>query len=285
MGLTYSSVVDASLDEVFSWHARPGAITRLAPPWQPVRVIREASGSSGAGSLRDGRAVLGLPGGLRWVAAHQPDGYDPPYAFADSLESLPLSAVLPWRHTHEFSPAGEAATLVTDVVDTPLPARALRSMFLYRHRQLAGDLAALARARTICPDTLTTAVTGSGGLIGTALTALLTTSGHQVIRLVRRLPRHAGERYWRPEDPGPDLLDGVDAVIHLAGASIGGRFTPERKNEIRASRILPTRRLAELAAATATTTGATTTGATTTGATTTGEPGLRAFVAASAIGI
>ena len=273
MGLTYSSVVDASLDEVFSWHARPGAITRLAPPWQPVRVIREASGSSGAsgsGSLRDGRAVLGLPGGLRLVAAHQPDGYDPPYAFADSLESLPLSAVLPWRHIHEFSPAGEQATLVTDVVDTPLPARALRSMFVYRHRQLAGDLAALARARTICPDTLTIAVTGSGGLIGTALTALLTTSGHQVIRLVRRLPRHAGERYWRPEDPSPDLLNGVDAVIHLAGASIGGRFTPERKNEIRDSRILPTRHLAELAAATAATADTT---------------GLRAFVTASAIGI
>ena len=133
-----------------------------------------------------------------------------------------------------------------DEVDTPPPARALRSMFVYRHRQLAGDLAALARARTICPDTLTIAVTGSGGLIGTALAALLTTSGHRVIRLVRRPPQHAGERYWRPEDPSPDLLTGVDAVIHLAGASIGGRFTPERKNEIRDSRILPTRLLAEL---------------------------------------
>src|SRR5580704_15827300 len=279
MEFTYSSVVDAERAEVFAWHTRPGAMTRLVPPWQPVRVVREA------GSLRDGRAVLGLPGGLRWVAAHLPGRYDPPRVFADSLESLPLSAVLPWRHTHQFSPAGERATLVTDVVDTPLPARMLRSMFVYRHRQLAGDLAALARARAICPDSLTIAVTGSGGLIGTALTALLTTSGHRVIRLVRRLPRHAGERYWRPEDPSPDLLDGVDAVIHLAGASIGGRFTPDRKREIRDSRILPTRRLAELAAATATTTGATTTGATTTGATTTGEPGLRAFVTASAIGI
>ena len=173
--------------------------------------------------------------------------------------------MLPWRHTHEFSPAGEQATRVTDVVDTLLPARVLRSMFVYRHRQLAGDLAALARARAICPDTLTIAVTGSGGLVGTALTALLTTSGHQVIRLVRRPPRRAGERYWRPEDPSPDLLNGVDAVIHLAGASIGGRFTAERKNEIRDSRILPTRHLAELAAAT--------------------PPGLRAFVTASAIGI
>ena len=238
MGLTYSSVIDASQDEVFSWHTRPGAVTRLLPPWQPVRVLHEA------GSLRDGRATLTLPGGLRWVATHQPDAYDPPNSFADSLTSLPL----PWRHTHQFSPSGNAATLMTDVIETPLPARALRSMLVYRHQQLAADLAALARARDISQDTLTVAVTGSSGLIGTALTALLTTSGHRVIPLVRRLPR-VGERYWRPEDPAAELLDGVDAVIHLAGASIGGRFTPERKNEIRASRILPTRLLAELAAA------------------------------------
>jgi hypothetical protein len=253
MGLTYSSVIDAGQDEVFSWHTRPGAVTRLLPPWQPISVLREA------GSLRDGRATLTLPGGLRWVATHQPDAYDPPNSFADSLTSLPL----PWRHTHQFSPSGNTATLMTDVIETPLPARALRSMLVYRHRQLAADLAALARARDISSGTLTVAVTGSSGLIGTALTALLTTSGHRVIPLVRRLPR-IGERHWRPEDPAAELLDGVDAVIHLAGASIGGRFTPERKNEIRASRILPTRHLAELAAT---------------------RPDLKAFVTASAIGI
>jgi uncharacterized protein len=71
MGLTYSSVVDAGLDEVFSWHARPGAITRLAPPWQPVRVIRET------GSLRDGRAVLGLPGGLRHLFGREETAQPP----------------------------------------------------------------------------------------------------------------------------------------------------------------------------------------------------------------
>ncbi|HEY2287560.1 MAG TPA: TIGR01777 family oxidoreductase [Streptosporangiaceae bacterium] len=274
--------MDASLADVFSWHTRPGAITRLTPPWLPVRVLREAS------SLRDGEAVLGLPGGLRWTSVHQPGDYDPPHAFADEL-TFPL---LPWRHLHQFSLAGERSTLVTDVVETPLPARALRSMFVYRHRQLAADLAALARARQLGPatgpgtgtatgtatgaDPLTIAVTGSGGLIGTALTALLTTSGHQVIRLVRRLPRHAGERYWRPEDPAPGLLDGVDAVIHLAGASIGGRFTPERKAEIRDSRILPTRRLAELAAS------SDASGATSSAG---GSGTLKAFVTASAIGI
>jgi hypothetical protein len=146
------------------------------------------------------------------VAAHRPAGYDPPNTFADALESLPLSAVLSWRHTHKFAPAGEQATLVTDVVDTSLHARMLRPMFVYRHRQLADDLATLARARALCPDPLTVAVTGSGGLIGTALTALLTTGGHRVIRLVRRPARHAGERHWRPEEPGPDLLSGIDAA-------------------------------------------------------------------------
>jgi uncharacterized protein len=269
MGFIYSSVVDAEPSEVFAWHSRPGAIVRLTPPWPPVRVLREAR------SLRDGTAVLGLPGGLRWVATHQPAGYDPPKAFVDVLASQPLSAVLPWRHTHQFGPAGGGeggpgrahATLVTDVVDTPLPARMLRPMFVYRHRQLADDLAAQARARAVCPDPLTIAITGSGGLIGTQLTALLTTGGHRVIRLVRRLPRHAGERYWRPEDPSPELLNGVDAVIHLAGAPIGGRFTPDHKREIRDSRITPTRRLAELAAVSA------------------GPGNLRAFVTASAIGI
>ena len=271
MEFTYSTVVNAGLGEVFAWHGRPGAMARLTPPWLPVRVLQEAS------SLRDGRAVLGWPGGLRWVAVHSPACYDPPNMFVDELESCPLGAVLSWRHRHQFAPAGEAgqdaerATLVTDTVDTTLPGRMLRPMFAYRHRQLADDLAAQARARSVCPDSLTIAVTGSGGLIGTALTALLTTGGHRVIRLVRRPPRNSEEREWRPEEPEPTLLSGVDALIHLAGASIGGRFTPDRKREIRASRIIPTRRLAELAATAATATAADT-------------PGLRAFVTASAIG-
>jgi uncharacterized protein len=48
MGLTYSSVVLAEPGEVFAWHSRPGAITRLMPPWQSARVAREAP------SVRDG---------------------------------------------------------------------------------------------------------------------------------------------------------------------------------------------------------------------------------------
>ena len=257
MGLTYSSVVRAEPGEVFAWHSRPGAITRLMPPWQPVRVAREAP------SVRDGQAVLLLPGGLRWVAGHDPDSYDPPRQFADVLLP-PLGTALRWRHTHMFAPARTGGTEVVDVVSTPVPARLLRPMFGYRHRQLAGDLAAHARAREVCREPLTVAITGAGGLIGSALAALLSTGGHRVIRLVRRSPRNDGERQWRPDDPDPDLLAGADAVIHLAGASIGGRFTPRRKREILSSRTGPTRALATLAARSR------------------GRP--RAFVTASAVG-
>jgi uncharacterized protein (TIGR01777 family) len=115
------------------------------------------------------------------------------------------------------------------------------------------------------------AVTGSSGLIGTALTASLRADGHQVVRLVRRPPRggEAGrdEVRWDPRaaDAGDPPLSGLDAVVHLAGAGVGDhRWTESYKAEIRASRVLATRALAAALAA--------------------AEPRPRAFVVASAIG-
>jgi uncharacterized protein len=255
MGVRYSSVVNAPRDEVFDWHSRPGAFNRLSPPWSPLRVVTEAT------SLKDGRAELALPGGLRWVAAHQPDCYDPPRRFVDAigsdgLASLPARIAVRWRHIHEFEEvnefdgAGVIKTRVIDRVETPVPAAALRPMFVYRHRQLADDLAAhrLAADNGLTPSTI--AVTGSSGLVGSALTAFLRTGGHRVIALVRGPAKTSDERRWDPEAPAPDLFAGVDAVIHLAGASIAGRFTDRHRNAIRASRIGPTCRLAELLAKT-----------------------------------
>lgn len=238
MGLSYSSVVDAPLDEVFSWHGRPGAFQRLTPPWQPMHLIEEST------SLRDGTAVLGMPGGLRWSAQHVADGYDPPFQFVDELTTPVLSGVLRWRHTHQFMAVDRAHTRITDTVDSRVPGGVLRSTFAYRHRQLADDLAAQRRYRA---EPMTVAVTGASGLVGTALTALLTTGGHRVIRLVRRSAQRPDEREWRPDDPDPTLLSDVDAVVHLAGASIAGRFTEAHKRALRASRVGPTRRLAALA--------------------------------------
>jgi uncharacterized protein len=249
MGIEYSSVIGHPCAEVFAWHARPGAIHRLIPPWQPMVAVQEAA------SLADGRAVLALPGGLRWVAQHDAGAYDPPHRFADELtaggiRTWPTLAVGGWRHTHEFADRGDGTTLVSDTVDTPVPGKLLCATFGYRHRQTADDLAAHrdATRRRSGTTPLVVAVTGAGGLIGTALCAFLTTGGHRVIRLTRSPATGPEARYWNPDDPAPDLLNGVDAVVHLAGASIAGRFTDAHKAAIRDSRIAPTRRLAQVAA-------------------------------------
>lgn len=237
-----TDTVTAPLDEVWSWHSRPGALHRLAPPWQPIRVLREAR------SLRDGAAVLALPAGLRWIATHQPEDYRPPHRFVDQLTSWPLAPLLTWRHEHHFTAVGPDRTKVTDRVDTRVPDSFLRGMFAYRQRQLADDLAAHSWATGFGAGPLTIAVTGSSGLVGTALCAMLSTGGHRVIRLVRGAPKTDDERPWDPQAPDPALLDGVDALIHLAGATIAGRFDAAHKAAIRDSRIEPTRRLAELVA-------------------------------------
>jgi uncharacterized protein len=91
------------------------------------------------------------------------------------------------------------------------------------------------------------AITGSSGLIGTALTASLQADGHQVVRLVRRPPQAADEIRWDPRaaDAGNPVLAGVSACVHLAGAGVGDhRWTAAYKAEIRSSRVLATRALA-----------------------------------------
>ena len=89
------------------------------------------------------------------------------------------------------------------------------------------------------------AITGSSGLIGSALAAALLADGQQVTRLVRRAPQRPGEVRWDPQMTGgriaPEALDDVDAVVHLSGAPVaGGRWTQARKRVLRASRIQST---------------------------------------------
>lgn len=92
------------------------------------------------------------------------------------------------------------------------------------------------------------AITGSTGLVGSALVASLTEDGHQITRLVRRSSRAPDEASWDPQggDLDPQTLQHVDAVVHLAGEPIGERrWTDEQKRRIRDSRVESTRLLAE----------------------------------------
>ena len=95
------------------------------------------------------------------------------------------------------------------------------------------------------------------------MTAQLRTAGHTVVQIVREKMR-PGRRLWEPFHPAQDLLDGIDVVVHLAGEPMLGRFNDDHKKAIRDSRIVPTRKLAELAAS---------------------SPQCTAFICASAIGL
>src|SRR4051812_49573167 len=83
-------------------------------------------------------------------------------------------------------------------------------------------------------------VTGSSGLIGSALVTNLRADGHDVVRLVRRPPSASDEREWDPAAGRIDgeALAGADAVVHLAGAGIGDhRWTDDYKRTVLRSRV------------------------------------------------
>jgi uncharacterized protein len=251
-------------EDLFAWHARPGAFERLAPPWQSVDLVEHDGIEDGA------RAVLDLGPGpfpLRWVVEHR--DYEEGAGFRDVQLRGPFAR---WEHTHRMLPhdVDRRRSVLEDHVEYELPlswlsqplagafaTRELARLFGYRHRVTREDLERHARA-DLSPMRIV--VTGSSGLVGRALTAFLTTGGHTVVRLVRsrseviRLARSEQEQaaFWDPYRGviDPAALHGADAVIHLAGEPIlGGLWTSERKARVMDSRIRGTRLIAESIAA------------------------------------
>ena len=243
---------DVPVEALFAWHERPGAFERLSPPWDAVTVAERSGG------IRDGaRVVLNVPAGpvtTRWVMEHE--GYVPNAQFRDVMRRGPFAR---WEHLHRFVSLGEERSALEDVVDYALPlgllgrigggafARAkIRRAFAYRHAVTAADLARHATFAHHPP--MRVAITGSTGLVGSALVPFLTTGGHAVRRVVRDASRAApGDVVWNPARGQIDAraLDGVDAVIHLAGEPVSERWTKEHKAAIRDSRVRGTRLIAE----------------------------------------
>jgi uncharacterized protein len=98
------------------------------------------------------------------------------------------------------------------------------------------------------------AITGSSGVMGSALVPSLRAEGHEVIRLVRRTPRTADEHRWDPQHRriDPALLGDVDAVINLAGASFAPRpWTKAYEQRLVTSRVDSTVTISEALAAAA----------------------------------
>jgi uncharacterized protein (TIGR01777 family) len=119
----------------------------------------------------------------------------------------------------------------------------LDRLFAFRHERTRHDLSRLGAG----DRPLRVAITGASGLVGKRLSAFLRAGGHEVFPLVRGRADGSNDIHWDPADGKIDAakLEGMDAVVHLAGASIaGGLWTRKRKAAIRDSRIHGTHLLA-----------------------------------------
>jgi uncharacterized protein len=215
-----------------AYHEHPGTFARLAPPWQRMRII-ERSGGLGPGARTVFKGWIG-PVPFVWEAVHvEHQGA----GFTDVMRKGPFKS---WRHEHVFEQLGNGSKL-TDIITATAPGepfsnpkvqREITALLRYRHAVTQDDLS------DDNPQPLRIAVTGASGLIGSRLVSRLEIRGHRVISLVRGTPG-AGQVRWNPQgDWDASALDGIDAVVHLAGESIGShlRWNPEVKRKILDSR-------------------------------------------------
>ena len=235
---------------VFAWHERDGALERLCPPWEQVRIV------SSTGGVRDGARVtvrnkLG-PIWQTWEVEHR--DYVEGRQFRDVQLSGPFKS---WEHLHTVEPDGPDACRLTDEIHYRLPGGALgrrvggrwahqklETLFRWRHWRTKSDLES--GVGLLAPRRRTILISGSSGLIGGALIPFLRLQGHRVLRLVRRAPRSVDEIYWEPSNGALDVkpMEGVDAVINLSGENVGGgRWTAPRRDAIFRSRVDATRTL------------------------------------------
>ncbi len=248
---TFRSEMPVSATEALAWHAREGAFERLSPPWANVKVVEAHGGIAPGGSktLRIGAGPLGF----QWTLEH--DSISDGLGFVDEQQKGPFES---WRHEHKFIPESETSSVLEDRLTYRLPAgqvgqlfggrlvsKQLEALFRFRHDQTRHDLRCFKRAGVNTPKRV--AITGASGLVGLHLKNFLQAGGVQVYSLVRGKATAEDQISWDPAHGTIDSarLEGMDAVIHLAGTSIaGGRWTAQRKQAILQSRLDGTNLLA-----------------------------------------
>ena len=245
------SPMPVSAAALFDWHAQPGAFERLTPDWQRTRVLSRTGGITNGSRVKVEVPVLGGLVHQRMLMEHQ--DYVSGSQFVDVQVEGPFAR---WQHTHLMEPAADGTSLLVDRIDYELPfgalgqlgggwfvTRQLEQLFAFRHTRTRADLQQHMVFAT--QPRRTVAITGGTGMIGSALTWLLRTGGHTVRWITRNPNAQRGDIGWNP-DAGtldPRSMAGVDAVVHLAGANVGERWTPSHRKAILESRVAGTRTL------------------------------------------
>lgn len=251
-----SCELSVSVNHAFEWHTRPGALSRLTPPWDKIKVIRNDNSIDNGSQVIMRVPVLG-PFKKTWIAEHF--DYLENVMFCDRQLQGPFSF---FEHTHRFEPVSDSRSRLIDHIEYRPPLGSLGKLglgiirnkldraFAFRHRILTSDLQRHAPYHE--RPRMKIAIAGSSGLVGSTLIPFLLTGGHQVIRLVRKAgPSISTDGttsvMWNPDkdELNASDLEGIDAVINLAGEGIADkRWTEDRKKRILDSRIKGTSLLA-----------------------------------------
>ena len=248
--LEFSKIVPCDSNYLYKWHNMPCALDRLIPYWEKVS-LREHPDTL----VNGGRVALDLhlgPISIPWnlelsdvVTGQQ---------FKDTQITGPFSF---WSHTHKMQAINDSNSMLVENIKFSLPlsepflikpfaVNKIKRLFNYRMQVISNDVKRHYKYKD--KNTMRILVSGASGLVGDALVKFLSSGGHQVLSLVRVESTAADKITWFPPKSSADegyidfnALEGLDAVVHLAGENIAsGRWTESQKKKIYDSRVLGT---------------------------------------------
>lgn len=249
-----ASAVQCDQDQLFQYHANPGALNRLIPPWEKISIERRADSLAVGAEVIIKNSLFGVP--VRWHAKHTM--LDQPNHFQDIQLSGPFRS---WIHDHYFENSSQGFSQLRDRIQYELKFGAagklgqgivrnkLQAMFAFRHHTTKSDIQLQNYLASHIGDSkLKIGITGSNGLIGKRLVDLISVMGHQAVRIVRPesicsqsdFPLSSTQAVWDAKKgfQDPSAVENLDAVVHLAGKGIASsRWTVAVKQAIRSSRV------------------------------------------------
>lgn len=249
----YKTEFNCTREELFTWHAQPGAFERLTPYWESVK-INELKGHIQDGDYVKLAIELG-PLSLNWHLIH--DGYQENERFCDlQAPGLFKGPFKYWKHEHLFYKIDNKSSVLEDRIkyksllaglDNSFINKKLERLFKFRHTITKNDIAA-SQFNNKENKKMKILIAGSSGLVGTELVSFLRHQGHEVTRLTRSKNNSQETLFWDPALGVLDEtdLDGFDAIINLAGENIANkRWTKKQKEKIRNSRVKSTSLLSQ----------------------------------------
>ena len=241
--------IEAPAEVLNNWHHANDVFHRIQPPWESAKIVKKAAAI--ANGLEEHIQIQMGPLKKIWIARYQ--DVIKGKQFCDLQVSGPFKF---WFHKHVFHDNGNGTSTLEDNISYSPPLggfgqflagsmvrKKLEMMFKYRHKVTREDVKRHHRNKV---DSKKILISGGTGLVGSQLSPLLKSMGHEVFILTRN-PKSENHISWNLEKKEIDRekLKEIEVVINLAGASIAGLWTRKGKEKIYNSRVEGTKFLVD----------------------------------------